>query len=95
MRLESLYEGLDLQEYYLGKVTQVYRSCSIAQIDNHAVMTDRSKFTKSFRPNTINYFVIVESTGGVFLGEVFENKASRKIILDIASFGDEKTDDYH
>ncbi|MCR5617918.1 MAG: DUF87 domain-containing protein [Clostridiales bacterium] len=95
MRLESLYEGLDLQEYYLGKVTQVYRSCSIAQIDNHAVMTDRSKFTKSFRPNTINYFVIVESTGGVFLGEVFENKASRKNILDIASFGDEKTDDYH
>ena len=93
MTLESLFEGLNQQEYYLGKVTQVYRSCCIAQIENMAVMSDRSKFNKSFLPNTISYFVLVDSTEGVFLGEVFENKASRKNIFD-PSAGDVKPSDY-
>ncbi|SCW26686.1 hypothetical protein SAMN02910456_00128 [Ruminococcaceae bacterium YRB3002] len=94
MTLESLYEGLNIQDYYLGKVTQVYRSCSIAQIDNMAVMNDRSKFSSSFLPNTINCFVVVDSTVGVFLGELFENKASRKSILDVTSES-WSTNDYH
>ncbi len=95
MTLEQLYEGKNLQEYYIGKVTQVYRSCSIAQIDNISVMSDRSKFNKSFLPNTINNFVVVDSTVGVFLGEVFENKASRKNIFEMSSIADEKPNDYH
>ncbi len=94
MTLETLYQGVNLQDYYLGKVTQVYRSCSIAQIDNPSLMADRSKFNESFLPNTINYFVIVESTAGLFLGEVFENKASRKSVFEMTS-ADEKRNDYH
>ena len=93
MTLESLYEGLNLQDYYIGKVTQVYRSNCTAQIDNIALMSDRSKFTSSFMPNTINYFVVIDSMAGVFLGEVFENKASRKSIFEVAS-ADEKPNDY-
>ncbi len=93
MTLESLYEGLNLQDYYIGKVTQVYRSNCTAQIDNIALMSDRSKFTSSFMPNTINYFVVIDSMAGVFLGEVFENKASRKSIFEVASV-DEKPNDY-
>lgn len=85
MTIEELYAGLNPQDYYLGQVTQVYRGCCIAQIENIALMSDRSKFNKSFLPNTINYFVVVESTEGVFLGEVFENKASRKSIFDMNS----------
>lgn len=95
MTIESLFEGLNMQDYYLGKVTQVYRSCCIAQIDNLEVMSDRSKFSKSFLPNTISYYVLVDSTEGIFLGEVFENKASRKNIFEIASIVDEKPNDYH
>ena len=76
MKLESFYKGLNLQDYYVGKVTQVYRTCCIAKVENLKAMDDRSKFCKSFRPNTINYFVLIESTEGVFLGEVFENKES-------------------
>ena len=95
MTLEALYEGYNLQDYYIGKVTQVYRSCSIAQVENVPVMSTRSKFSNSFLPNTINYFVVVESTSGLFLGEVFENKASRKNILEMESFGDGKSNDYH
>ena len=76
MTLEALYEGQNLQNFYIGEVTQVYRSCSVAKIDNTSLMSDRSKFDRSFRPNTINYFVIIESSAGLFLGEVFENKIS-------------------
>ena len=94
MTLESLFEGVNLQDYYIGKVTQVYRSCSIAQIDNFSLMSDRSKFNTSFLPNTINYFVVIDSTVGVFLGEVFENKASRKNILELSKDG-ANTTDYH
>ncbi len=83
MRLEELYSGLNIDDFYIGKVTQVYRGCCIAQIDNLELMSDRSKFSQSFLPNTINYFVIVDSTEGLFLGEVFENKASRKSIYDM------------
>ena len=90
MTLESLYAGLNLQDYYIGKVTQVYRSNSIAQVENFDLMNDRSKFSQSYLPNTINYYVIVDSTEGLFLGEVFENKASRK---DFS--GDSSVDNYH
>ena len=95
MTLEQLYEGVNLQDYYIGKVTQVYRSCSIAQIDNLEIISDRSRFNKSFLPNSINNFVIVDSTLGLFLGEIFENKASRKSIFEMSSIADEKTNDYH
>ena len=86
MTLEALYEGQNLQNFYIGEVTQVYRSCSVAKIDNASLMSDRSKFDRSFRPNTINYFVIIESSAGLFLGEVFENKIlggdSHEICID-------------
>ena len=95
MTLEELYAGVNIQDYYFGKVTQVYRSCSIAQLDNFSLLSDRSRFTKSFLPNTINNFVVVDSTVGVFLGEIFENKASRKNIFEMSSIADEKTNDYH
>ena len=95
MTLETLYEGLNLEDFYLGKVTQVYRSNCIAQIENRDLMSDRSKFNNSFVPNTINYFVVIDSVMGVFLGEVFENKASRKNMFEITSLMDETPSDYH
>ena len=94
MTLESLYEGLNPQDFYLGKITQVYRSCCVAQVDNVQLMANREKFSNSFLPNTINYFVIIQSTLGLFLGEVFENKASRKSIFEMSSTADQKSSDY-
>ncbi len=95
MTLETLYSGLNLQDYYIGKVTQVYRGCSIAQVDNIDLMSDRNKFSNAFMPNTINYFVVIDSTAGIFLGEVFENKSSRKNIYEMSSLADEPAADYH
>jgi hypothetical protein len=89
MTLETLYKGSKPEDFYLGKVTQVYRANSIAKIENTSVMEDRKKLTASFTPNTINYFVIIDSVHGIFLGEVFENKASEKeheICIDTVAF---------
>ena len=93
MTLEELYGGLNPQDFYIGKVTQVYRSNCTAQIENLSLMADRTKYNNSFLPNTINYYVIVDSTVGIFLGEVFENKASRKSVFEVAS-GEAKANDY-
>lgn len=82
MTIDELFVGHNAQDFYIGQVTQVYRGCCIAHIDNLELMSDRSKFSGSFLPNTINYFVIVDSTEGLFLGEVFENKANRKNLID-------------
>ena len=95
MTLKALYEGVNLQDYYLGKVTQVYRSCCVAQIDNLAAMYNRKKYNDSFRPNTISNFVIIESTGGLFLGEIFENKASKENLFEMKSVEEEKPCDFH
>ena len=84
MTLEELYQGYNLEEDYIGKVTQVYRSNCTAQIDNLSLMADRSKFNNSYLPNSINFYVIIDSVLGLFLGEVFENKASRKNVFDTA-----------
>ena len=93
MTLEALYAGYNLEEYYIGKVTQVYRSNCTAQIDNLSLMADRSKFNTSYLPNSINFYVIIDSVLGLFLGEVFENKASRKNVFDTAG-GDAASSDY-
>ena len=94
MTIEELYSGKNIEDYYIGKVTQVYRSCCVAQVDNVQLMSNREAFCNSFLPNTINYFVIIKSTLGLFLGEVFENKASRKSIFEMSSTAEEKASDY-
>ncbi|MBR5181038.1 MAG: DUF87 domain-containing protein [Clostridiales bacterium] len=94
MTIEELYSGRNVEDFYIGKITQVYRSCCVAQVDNVQLMSNREKFTTSFLPNTINYYVIIKSTLGLFLGEVFENKASRKNIFEMSSTADEKNSDY-
>ncbi len=93
MTIEALFAGKNPQDFYIGKVTQVYRSNCVAQVENFDLMSDRSKFNKSFLPNTINNFVIIDSVVGLFLGEVFENKASRKSIYEMKT-GDVKSNDY-
>ena len=59
MTIEELYSGRNVEDFYIGKITQVYRSCCVAQVDNVQLMSNRERFSTSFLPNTINYFVII------------------------------------
>ena len=78
MTIEALFAGKNPQDFYIGKVTQVYRSNCVAQVENFDLMSDSSKFNKSFLPNTINNFVIIASFVGLFMAEDIENKARSK-----------------
>lgn len=74
MTIDSLYNKMDKSNYYIGRVSQVYRDNSIVQVENLSVLSHRKLLDESLIPNTINYLVVIDSVRGIFLGEVFQNK---------------------
>ena len=74
MTIDSLYEKVDKNNYYIGRVSQVYRDNSIVQVENLSLLSHRKMYKESLIPNTINYLVVIDSVRGIFLGEVFQTK---------------------
>lgn len=74
MTIDSLYNNIDKNNFYIGRISQVYRDSSIAQVENLSLLSHRKIMDESLIPNTINYFVIIDSVRGIFLGEVFQTK---------------------
>lgn len=74
MTIDSFYDKMDKNNYYLGRISQVYRDNSIAQVENLSLLSYRKINNDSLIPNTINYLVVVDSVRGIFLGEVFQTK---------------------
>ena len=54
--------------FYLGKVSSVYGSTFTFQTENMDLIKYRFNEESVFIPGTINYFVLVESDQGVFIG---------------------------
>lgn len=76
MTIDSLYNKLDKNNFYIGRISQVYRDNSIVQVENLSLLSHRKIMGESLIPNTINYLVVIDSVQGIFLGEVFQNKVS-------------------
>lgn len=76
MTIDSFYEEVDKNNFYIGRVSQVYRDYCVVQVENLSILRPRSIYTESLIPNTINYLVVVDSAKGIFLGEVFQTKVS-------------------
>lgn len=74
MTIDSLYNNMDKSNFYIGRISQVYRDNSIAQVENLSLLSHRKILNETLTPNTINYFVVVDSIQGIFLGEVFQSK---------------------
>lgn len=88
MTIDSLYEKTDKNHFYIGRISQVYRENSVAQVENLSLLSQRKIFIESLTPNTINYLVVIDSVQGIFLGEVFQNKvASSEKLHDSINFG--------
>lgn len=88
MTIDSLYNKMDKSNYYIGRVSQVYRDNSIVQVENLSVLSHRKLLDESLIPNTINYLVVIDSIRGIFLGEVFQNKVvSSEKLHDSINFG--------
>lgn len=76
MTIDSLYTNIDKNNFYIGRISQVYRDKSIAQVENLSLLSHRKIIDESLIPNTINYMVVIDSIRGIFLGEVFQTKVS-------------------
>ena len=76
MTIDFLYEKVDKNNFYIGRISQVYRDNSIAQVENLSLLSYRKIYQELLIPNTINYLVVIDSVRGIFLGEVFQTKIS-------------------
>lgn len=74
MTIDSLYNNIDKNNFYIGRISQVYRESCVAQVENLSLLSHRKIIDESLIPNTINYFVVIDSVKGIFLGETFQTK---------------------
>ena len=73
-KIDSFYKVADKSNYYLGMISQVNRSYSTIQIENLSLFSYRKLRTDILAPNTINFYVLVDSSNGLFFGEIFQSK---------------------
>ncbi len=73
-KIDRFYEVADKSNYYLGIISQVNRSYSTIQIENLSLFSYRKLRKDILSPNTINYYVLIDSSNGLFFGEIFQSK---------------------
>lgn len=76
MMINDFYSEIDKSNFYLGMITQVYKSNSLLQVENLSLLSHRELRNESLIPNTINYYVIIDSIQGLFFGEIYQSKLS-------------------
>ena len=62
--------SLNKSEYYLGKISSVSIKLASAQVENMSLLKYRFNQQDVLRPSTINYYVLIDSATGIFLGKV-------------------------
>lgn len=72
--IDSFYKTIDKSNFYLGLVTQVYRDRVILQVENLSLLSHRELGKDSLIPNTINYYVVIDSIKGLFFGRIYQSK---------------------
>lgn len=88
MTIDSLYDQIDKNNFYIGRISQVYRDNTVAQVENLSLLSHRKIYKELLIPNTINYLVVIDSVRGIFLGEVFQTKvASSDKLHDSINYG--------
>lgn len=74
MKIDKLYSKVDKNNFYLGMVSQVYKDSCVVQIENLTWLNERRIFQELLIPNTVNYYVVIDSINGIFIGEVYQSK---------------------
>ena len=75
-KIDSFYKVADKSNYYLGMISQVNRSYSTIQIEDISSFSYRKLRKEILSPNTVNYYVLIDSNNGLFFGEIFQSKLS-------------------
>lgn len=90
MNIDSFYPDIDKNNFYLGMISQVYRSNVVLQVENLSLLNNRKIKQEILVPNTINFFVVIDSAHGLFLGEIFQSKVSGTDSLHKSKSDDKK-----
>jgi len=72
--IDGFYSDIDKSYYYLGMVSQVYRDNIVIQVENLLWLNFRRLKNNILIPGTINYYVLIDSVNGIFIGEVTQAK---------------------
>lgn len=64
------------EEFYLGKISRVYRDICYLETDNFLLLQSRINRGDFLIPNTINYLVVINSISGIYLAEVISSQLS-------------------
>ncbi len=80
MTIDSLYSDIDKKYFYIGRISQVYRDNSTAQVENLTLLSHRKLVAETVTPSTINYMVIIDSIQGLFLERSIRIRYYRVII---------------
>lgn len=72
--IDLFYTKIDKSNFYLGLVSQVYKDNVIVQVENLSWLNYRRLKLELLVPGTINYYVLIDSINGMFLGEVTQAK---------------------
>ena len=73
-KIDIFFKVADKSNYYLGMISQVNRSYATIQIENLSLFSYRKLKKDILSPNTINYYVLIDSNNGLFFGEIFQSK---------------------
>lgn len=82
---EKEKSGIDKSSFYLGMVTQVQRSSVTLQVENLSLISHREIRNESLIPNTINYYVVIESIKGLFFGKVYKTRIANSDNVHLAN----------
>ncbi|EPH85026.1 ATP-binding protein [Enterococcus faecalis] len=85
MMINDFYSEVDKNNFYLGMITQVYKANIILQVENLSLLSHRELRDESLVPNTINYYVIIDSIQGLFFGEIYQSKLSNSDNIHITN----------
>ncbi|MCL0330805.1 ATP-binding protein [Apilactobacillus xinyiensis] len=65
--------------FYLGMISKVYRENSYVQVENLSLLNHRNIRLEKLIPNTINFFVVIDSVQGIFIGEVYQSQVDSSV----------------
>lgn len=82
---EKEKNGIDKSSFYLGMVTKVERNSVTLQVENLSLISHREIRSESLIPNTINYYVVIESITGLFFGEVYKTRIANSDNVHLAN----------
>lgn len=90
-KIDSFYKVADKSNYYLGMISQVNRAYSTIQIENLSLFSYRKLRTDILAPNTMNFYVLIDSSNGLFFGEIFQSKVSNSDSLhEMLTYGQQE-----